>query len=428
MVSNYFSSPQRLRRFKVGILAPYMDAFAETFSEQGYTHWVVREHLRAAHHFADYAAWLGKTDVTQLNHALAEDFLNNHLPNCSCERMNSGKFTTATAAMEHLMTFLTANGFIAEPEPKASDMPKPISDILSKYDEYLMRRKGLSIKTRGIHRVKASAFIDWLKERHENVDLPALNNDDILDYQKHVDSYGFTLDYKKTVTNCLRGFLRFLRWERVLDKDLTPAVFKIIDWSLSTLPRYMPFDDVKLLLQAPDRTTPAGKRDIAMLILMAYLGLRACEVVNLNISDINFAAGEILIRQTKTYQARKVPLTIEIAEILIDYIKNGRNNAEYDELFIRTAAPHTPLTAPAAPGSMIRKYLKESGLNVPKQGTHVLRHSLATHLINNGGTLKDIADLLGHRNIQSTTIYAKVQAERLKEVALPFPVVGGVSL
>lgn len=428
MVSNYFSDPRRLRRFQNGILAPHMDAFAESFSEKGYTQWVIREYLRDAHHFADYAAWLGKTKVGQLDHALAEDFLNNHLPNCSCERMNSGKFANATAAMDHLMKFLVANQFIDEAKPKAPDMPKPISDILVKYDEYLLRRKGLSVKTRGIHRVKASAFIDWLKDRHGCVDLSALDNDDILDYQKHVDSYGFSLDYKKTVTNCLRGFLRFLRWERVLDKDLTPAVFRVIEWSLSSLPRYMPFEDVKILLQAPDRDTPEGKRDIAMLILMAYLGLRANEVINLHISDIDFVSGEILIRKTKTFRARKVPLTIEIAEILIDYINNGRGNVNFDKLFIRTIAPHTPLIAPAAPGIMVRKYLKEAGLQVPKKGTHLLRHSLATHLINNGSTLKEIADLLGHKNIQSTTIYAKVQVERLKDVALPFPAIGGVSL
>ena len=260
------------------------------------------------------------------------------------------------------------------------------------------------------------------------MDLSALDNNDILDYQKHVDTYGFSLDYKKTVTNCLRGFLRFLRWERILDKDLTPAVFKVIEWSLSSLPRYMSSEDVKILLQAPDRNTPAGKRDIAMLILMAYLGLRASEVVNLHISDIDFTTREILIRKTKTMRARKVPLTIEIAEILIDYIKNGRENAKYDELFLRTKAPHTPLIAPSAPGTMIRKYLEESGLKVPKKGTHLLRHSLATHLINNGSTLKEIADLRGHINIQSTTIYAKVQVERLKNVALPFPAIRGASL
>jgi len=404
-----------------------MDAFAETFSEKGYTRGVVREYLRDAHHFADYAAWLGKTDVSQLDHALAEDFLNNHLPDCSCERMNSGKYANATAAMEHLMNFLTTNGFIAEPEPKAPDIPKLISDVLTKYDEYLLRRKGLCAKTRSIHRVKASAFIEWLKDRHGRVDFSALDNDDILDYQKHVDGYGFTLDYKKTVTNCLRGFLRFLRWERILSKDFTPAVYPVIDWSLSTLPRYMPFEDVKTLLQAPDRRTSAGKRDMAMLILMAYLGLRACEIVNLHISDIDFVSGEILIRKTKTYQERKAPLTVEIAEIIIDYIKNGRGNAKYDELFISTYAPHAPMTAPSSLGTMIRKYFKETGLKVPKQGTHVLRHSLATHLINNGSTLKDIADLLGHKNIQTTTIYAKVQVERLKDVALPFPVIGGAA-
>ena len=160
MVSNYFSDPRRQRRFQTGILAPYIDEFAESFSDKGYNHWVVRQYLRDAHHFADYAAWLGKTEINQLDYTLAEAFLNNHLPNCSCERMNSGKFAHATAAMAHLMKFLSVNKLIAEAKPKDKGIPGSISEVLTRYNEYLLRRKGLSDKTRGIHRVKALAFID----------------------------------------------------------------------------------------------------------------------------------------------------------------------------------------------------------------------------------------------------------------------------
>jgi len=105
----------------------------------------------------------------------------------------------------------------------------------------------------------------------------------------------------------------------------------------------MPFDDVKLLLQAPNRNTSTGKRDMAMLVLMAYLGFRSGEVANLCISDIDFLKGTILIRRTKTHKERILPLTIEIAEIFIDYIKNGRQNQKYDKLFLRTHMPYTPI-------------------------------------------------------------------------------------
>lgn len=112
---------------------------------------------------------------------------------------------------------------------------------------------------------------------------------------------------------------------------------------------------------------------------------------------------------------------MEIAEILLDYIKHGRKNSQETELFIKTVAPYTPVIASSSLGTMIKKYIMQIGIKTPTLGTHQLRHSLATHLINNGVTIKEIADILGHSSIQTTGIYAKVQVERLKDIALPFP-------
>ena len=296
-----------------------------------------------------------------------------------------------------------------------------LSDTLSMYDAYLDDLLGLCKKTRDIHRRRATIFMEWLKDRHGKLKLSNINNADILDFQLAIEDNRYSFSFKQTITSCLRAFLRFLRWDRIVEMDFTPAVFELIEWNLANVPKYMPFDDVKMLLQAPDRNTAVGKRDLAMLILMAHLGLRAGEVVNLCISDIDFLNGTLLIRQTKTSRERILPLTIEIAEILIDYIKNGRQNQKYDGLFLRTYAPYTPIESSSSAGTMIRKYLKQIGIKSPTMGTHQLRHSLATHLINNGATLKDIADLLGHTKIESTSIYAKVQVDRLKDVALPFP-------
>lgn len=420
MLIDYYKDSKRIRRLRNCLLGGYMDIYADSFKEQGYSVTTIKEYLRTAAHFAYYAVWEGKTEIKQLNQELANRFLNEHLPNCSCERMNCGKYSAATAGIQHLLNFLEKENLIEKPviiNPKYNQL----ADTLTRYDAYLEDLLGLCKKTRDIHRIRATVFMEWLKEKHGKLQLASLNNSDILDFQLDIEKNLYSLDYKKTITSCLRGFLRFLRWDRVLEKDLTPAVFEIIEWKLANIPKYMPFDDVKLLLKAPDRNTAVGKRDLSMLILMAYLGFRAGEVVNLCVSDINFIKGTILIRKTKTSRERILPLTIEIAEILIDYIKNGRNNSKHDGLFLRTFAPHTPIENSSSVGTMIRKYLKETGIKSPTLGTHQLRHSLATHLLNNGSTLKDIADLLGHSNIETTGIYAKVQLDRLKDVALPFP-------
>ncbi|MDD4690445.1 MAG: site-specific integrase [Eubacteriales bacterium] len=424
MIKNYYKDSRRIKRLRECLLGEYMDAFANSFAQFDYSIGVVKAYLRTAAHFARYAVWEGNTEVSQLNHEMATQFLNEHLPNCSCEKMNSGKFANATAGIDHLMRFLVEQGVIEAP---IKMMPQnQMSDILIRYDQYLDKIFGLTVKTRNIHRKRATTFMEWLRERHGELNLEEINNNDILDFQIAIQANKYSFDFKKTITSCLRSFLRFLRWEHIVHKDFTPAVYKLVEWDLASIPKYMPYDDVLMLLQAPDRNTAVGKRDVTMLILMAHLGLRACEIVNLHISEIDFRNGTILIKKTKTSVEREMPLTVEIAEVLIDYIKNGRQNQLYDRLFLRTYAPYTPIQSSSSVGTMIRKYIKEIGLKTPTLGTHQLRHSLATHLINNGSTLKDVADMLGHKSIESTGIYAKVHVERLKEVALPFPMGGAL--
>ena len=425
MLLNYYNDPRKIKLLRNCMLGEYMDAFAEQFLKCDYSEHTVRAYLRTAVHFARYAVWEGLTEASQLNYELSNKFLNEHLLNCSCERINSGKFKSAATGIEHLMRFLVEREVIDK--PVIVKLQNTMSDILMRYDNYLDELFGLCEKTRNIHLRRATIFMNWLNDQHGEINLDALSTNDILDFQTAIQNNKYSIDFKKTITSCLRAFLRFLRWEHIIDADLTPAVYGITQWSLASIPKYMSYENVILLLRAPDRNTSTGKRDVAMLILMAHLGLRAGEIVNLCVSDIDFRTGMILIRKTKTSKERILPLTVEIAEILIDYIKNGRQNKMHESLFLRTIAPYTPIQSSSSVGTMICKYIKETGLKTPTFGTHQLRHSLATHLINNGSTLKDVADIMGHSCIESTTIYAKVQIERLKEVALPFPM-GGATI
>lgn len=420
MLENFFDSSRTIKRFRQGILGPYLDNFADELSKKGYARHVIREYVRMAAHWSRYAVWCGLMDISCMTHTAAQDFIDNHLPNCTCERMNNGKYANAQAAIARMLEFLVDENLIATPPHKlvAEDS---CSIILAKYDRYLDSLFGLCQKTRNIHMRMGRQFNQWLIEKHGILKLDALTGADILEYQEECYKRGFSHDWRKTLTSCLRAFLRFLLWERILALDLTDAVYTIREWKYASLPRYMPFESVMRILAAPDRSTPEGKRDMTMLMLLAYLGLRACEVINLCISDVDFQNNAILIRKTKTQKERILPLPGEIAEVMSDYICNGRKPSPAPKLFLKNVAPYTPLSASSAAGAVVKKYIQQTGIQTPTFGTHQFRHSLATHLLNNGSTLKDIADLLGHNSLESTCVYAKVQYERLKEVPLAFP-------
>lgn len=422
MLEKYFQPGRTaVRLMHCGLMSEYMEEYAGFLYENGYSLYTGRGYLRAIAHWSRYAQWCGKTDIQEMNHEFAKDFLDNHLPNCSCERMNTGKYSDTTAAIGHMLDLLSKKGVI-EPIRKTSVSSSSYSDILTKYDDYLINFHALSEKTRKLHRKRASIFMDWLIDRNGSLNLSNLDSKAVIDFQKEYNDSEYSLYFKKSITGCLRGFIRFLRWERIIDEDLTKAVYQMIHWKLSDVPKFIPFEDVKKLLQAPDTNTVIGKRDLIMLLFMTYLGMRAHEVVAVRIADINLLDGEITVRASKTSSERKLPLTEEMAEVIVDYLKNRPEICKNEpKLFVRSTAPYTAIQTSSALGEVVRKYIYETGIKTPTYGTHQLRHSLATHLINNGITLKEIADILGHKNLQSTTVYAKVNFMQLEKAALSLP-------
>lgn len=450
MLERYYESERAIWRLcNCGPFGPHMEEFAQYLSERVESRGTAREYIRGASHFSRYAMWEGVYTAKQLDSELAHRFVNEHLPICSCERMNSGKYAGTTTGVQYVLDFLVEKGYCAAPsspprractpqhfvrrstsrlgtaEQQAqilSMLPDTIGGLLLKYDEYQDRLFGLCQKTRDIHRAKTLLFLKWVYEHHGvQFQLSELTASDIIAFQEMCNEAGYSNDYRKTVTGCLRGFLRFLRWERILADDLTPAVYQVVEWKLATLPPKLPYEDALLLLSAADRATIKGKRDYLMLLLMLQLGLRANEVVQLQMEDIALQQGEIHIRQTKTNRDRVLPLTNDLADAIIDYLQHRRITEPQRQLFLRTVPPYEPLVSSSALGTVVRTYIGEVGIQTPTLGTHQLRHSLATHLVNHGASFKETADILGHQSIESTRLYAKVQVERLKEIALPFP-------
>lgn len=420
MIEHFYKDHRIIQRMRQCLLGEHLDAFSLYLYNQGYARETTRAYLRTTAHWSRYAVWAGVTDISQMDHKSGRDFFENHLPNCSCERMNCGKYADAEAAIQHILKFLVSEKIIQMPE-KPEPPADMISSVLRSYDQYLQDLFGLTEKTRGIHQRQALIFLQWLKLKQCELNLSELTHQDVMEYQTECDTGGYSADWKRTLTSCLRSFLRFLRWNRIITTDLTSSVYTVRQWTLAALPKYMPFEDVQKILSVPDRKTISGKRDYAMLLLLSCLGLRSNEVVSLKKSDLNLKSGALTIRKTKTHRERVLPLTMELAEALVDYLKHRRESTPFDEVFLRTIAPYTPITSSSAVGSAVASCIHQSGIKSPTLGTHQFRHSLATHLVNNGSTIKEVADILGHVSIQSTAIYAKIQLTRLKDLGLPFP-------
>jgi site-specific recombinase XerD len=215
----------------------------------------------------------------------------------------------------------------------------------------------------------------------------------------------------------LRVFLRYAHREGVLASDLSPAVGWPQVYRLSSVPRSISWDDVNRVLAGVDRRTEAGRRDYAILLLLVTYGLRGREVAALTLDDIDWKRDRLAIPERKAGHSTAFPLSAVVGEALLDYLRRGRPETADRHVFFRAAAPRRPIGA-AAVSSLSRSYLLKAGVDVPRPGSHTLRHSAVQRLVDANFDLKTIGDFVGHRSARSTEVYAKVAVEALREVAL----------
>jgi len=214
-----------------------------------------------------------------------------------------------------------------------------------------------------------------------------------------------------------RVFLRYAHRQGHLPADLSAVVEWPQVYRLSTVPRSISWEQVGQVLGEVDRRTPAGKRDYAVLLLLVTYGLRAREVAALSLDDIDWKRERLAIPERKAGHSTAFPLSATVGAALVDYLRHGRPETSERTVFFRAAAPVRPVGA-AAISAIARHYLLKAGINVPRPGSHTLRHSAVQKLVDAQFPLKTIGDFIGHRSPRSTEVYAKVAVEPLREVAL----------
>jgi len=202
--------------------------------------------------------------------------------------------------------------------------------------------------------------------------------------------------------------------------DLAAAVPAVAHWSMSSIPRAIPAESVRQLLASINRQTARGRRDYAILLLLARLGLRASEVAFLELDDLDWEAGQVTVRGKRGARAA-LPLPADVGAAIAAYLRHGRPRSPSRRVFVRALAPTDGFAGPSAIACVVRDALERAGVNAPTKGAHQFRHALATQMLRRGASLSEIGEILRHRSPETTTIYAKVDLDALRTLALAWP-------
>jgi site-specific recombinase XerD len=296
--------------------------------------------------------------------------------------------------------------------------------LLARYQDFLINERGLTKQTVYVYTPLVRIAIAGISG-HSGSQRPCEWNAEAVHAFLLERSHNRSCEGVRLVAVTLRSLLRFLYIRGEVACDLSLGVSRFQKWKLATVPTYLSPAEVERVLAGCDVATPTGRRDRAILLLLARLGLRAGEVVTLELGDIAWRSGEILVRG-KGQQRDRLPLPLDVGEALALYLRQDRGENASRRVFLRLNAPRKELTGPASVGHIVRKLLARVGLIRTSRGAaHMFRHSLATRMIRHGASISEIAEVLRHRSQNTTGIYAKVAFQTLREVARPWPGEGG---
>ena len=390
MINQLFTFSKTIERLRQGPLSEHLDAYAAGVAEQGYAHHSIRQQIVV---IADFSRWLKQKqiDVQALDSEVMDRFLRfRRRP----QRVRRGD----PKALERLLAMLRQKGIVKQHQQTVADSAQ--AGVVTEFRRYLLQERGLSPATLLNYVPVVEQFL--AARFHNRATNFALLR------APHVT--GFVMCHARQLSpvraalmvTALRSFFRYLRYRGAIATDLAGCVPTVPNWSLSTLPRFLPAASVERILKCCDRTKSVGRRNHAILLLLARLGVRAGEVVGLNLDDIDWSTGQITIRG-KGGRSAQLPLAAEVGAALAAYLRHDRPRSATRRVLLRHRAPFAGFGNSSTISSLVRRALKHAGVESAHTGAHVLRHSLATSLLRQGGSLDEIGELLRHQNPNSSS-------------------------
>ncbi len=409
--SAYFSRARNLRRLHEGPLGVYIDLYASRLVREGYRRPTAWRCLRL---IGDFSRWL---ELQQLGVSdVDEETVGRYLADrAGHRRPQKGDRPT----LMKLLAVLRQVNVIAAPVPTELGA---CERIFGDFAGYLGRERGLVRVTIIHHRPVVRLFLQETGARTID-DFAKLDQAGVIGFvERHARDHSPAT--AKSMCWSLRAFLRYLRWEGWISLDLAGSVPTVRRWRQASLPTYMSAEQVQRVLDGCDRRSAIGRRDFAILMLLARLGLRANEVATLMLDDLDWRSGQLLVNG-KGRQRTPMPLPRDVGTAIADYLRDGRPRSESRRVFLREDAPHVGFASSPSIFMVANTALRRAGIQgFAHMGAHLFRHSLATELLRSGASLTEIGQLLRHRDHDTTRLYAKVDIDTLRSVSTAWP--GGV--
>jgi site-specific recombinase XerD len=391
-------------RRKPGQLGPYVEGYRAWLAHRGYTPQTIKNMLAD---LGQVGRWMsGEGLVTaQLDEDAMAAFL--------AARQAAGRQRDlGPRAMMPLLSYLRE----ADVTPAANPPHTPLEGLLGEYRIWLARERGLAAATVLRYENTARRFLQQQAMAGGELKPAGLTGADVSAFLLRECGRISAGSAKGRVAE-LRAVLRFLYLQGLTPLRLGTAVPPVGGWRLATLPPAMTAADVQLLLDNCDRSSDVGVRDFAIMMLVARLGLRSVEVARLELRDVDWRAGELVVRGKARRQDR-LPLPADVGEAVAGYLSGGRAPAGARRLFLTCRAPRGPIRADLV-GDVVERACRRAGL--PRVGPHRLRHALAAELLRRGAGLAAISQVLRHQDLATTALYAKVDLATLRQVAQPWP-------
>ena len=410
MIHQIYSYQKTERNLRTGPLGAVIDELATVLLQKGYPKRYLRPRFAV---IGELNRWLiqKKIKLGKLNQTHIDQFIQHRSKQTSL--VERGEIVT----LNLLLGVLRSHGCIPTNEPEKKSENK-IDEMLDSYNRYLVEEQGLSSSTIFSYLLHVRNFLsDAFNSKPINLNTVCAQN--VTEFvRKYANEHSSGVS--SLMVTSLRSFFRFLLLRGKIAVGLASCVPTVANRKNTRIPQYLSPQELEHLLEYSSGETPLKIRNYAILLLLARLGLRASEVVWLTLDDIDWEHGEIIIRGKGARQTL-FPLPVDVGKALVAYLQNSRPSCSTRRFFVSSKAPVKPFKSNVAISTIVHRCLTRAGLDPPKKGAHLLRHTLASECLRRGATLTEVGEILRHRQIDTTAIYAKVDIAKLETIAQPWP-------
>lgn len=410
-----FHCPKTLAKLRSQPLGSLLEDFCLWLMNGGFSHWTIRAHLSHLSHFNTYLGTLTDTPRNIITSQEVEGFFSTYPRQCH-NRGPLGKHLRCLRwSINRFIEYLRPKGLF---EPALSS--PPYQPLLDEYLHWMQTQRHVSAGTLRLRKHSLNGFLGQLGAQATAEGLAQLSGDQ-LEQLFLTQAQAMGQAARHSLQSAVRTFLRFCWVRGYIPQPLDQAIPTLRTYRLSEVPRALSEEQAHKVLAAVERSSPVGLRDYAILLLLYTYGMRSGQVRTLRLDDIHWSDNCMRLRAMKNGKDAWLPLTEAVGEALLAYLQQSRPACACPQVFLTTRAPYQPLRRSSNLAQLVRQYIDKAGIQSACRGAHLFRHGFATRMLNQGHTLKAIADVLGHRCLSTTFIYTKVDFNHLNEVGLAWP-------